>query len=97
MLGRGWPNVCAYDKYTTNVLSYHIYDNYSHGPWKVHFVYTSNFLVLPRYYSTSGGSMRFFFSRNLNYDYHEFHGIENFFHDHVHRFGTISQSLQGMV
>ena len=47
--------------------------------------------------------MRFSFSRNLNDYYHEFHGIENSFNDHVHvlvhvhGFGTISHSLQGMV
>ena len=49
--------------------------------------------------------MRFSFSGNLNYYYHEFHGIQNSFnnHDrdhvlvHVHRFGMISHSLQGMV
>ena len=61
------------------------------------------FLFHPRYYSTSGGSMRFSFSENLNDYYHEFHGIGNSFHDrdhvlvHVHGFGTISPSLQGMV
>ena len=52
------------------------------GPWKVYFVYTSHFLISPQYYFTSGGSMRFSFSGNLNYYYHEFHGIENSFHDH---------------
>ena len=41
--------------------------------------------------------MRFSFLGNLNDYYQEFHGIENSFHDHVHRFGTISHSLQGMV
>ena len=45
--------------------------------------------------------MRFSFSGNLNDYYHKFHGIENSFHDHVlvhvHGFGTISHSLQGMV
>ena len=83
MLGRGWPYA----------LSYHIYDNYSHVPWKVYFVYTSHFLVSPRYYSTSSGSMRFSFSMNLNDYYYEFHGIGNSVHDrdhvHVHRFETI--------
>ena len=95
MLGISWPNVWTYNRYVPNALSYHIYDNYFHGPWKVYFVYTSNFLVSPRYYSTYGGSMRFSFSENLNDYYHEFHGIENFFHDHdhVHEFGTISHSL----
>ena len=44
MLGRDQPNVWVYDRYATNALSYHIYDNYSHGPWKVYFVYTSTFL-----------------------------------------------------
>ena len=107
MLGRGRPNVWAYDRYATNALSYHISVNYSHGPWKVYFVYAFHFLVSPRYYSTSGGSMRFFFFGNLNYYYHEFHGIGNFFYDHdhdhdhvvvhVHVFGMISHSLQGMV
>ena len=85
--------------YMPNSLSYHIYDNYSHGPWKVHFVYTSHFLVSPRYYSTSGDSMRFSLSENLNNYYHEFHVIRNSFHDHdhvlvyVHGFRTISHSL----
>ena len=47
--------------------------------------------------------MRFFFSGNLNDYYHKFHGIRKSFHDynhffiHVHGFGTISHSLQGMV
>ena len=47
--------------------------------------------------------MRLSFSGNLNYYYHEYHGIENSFHDHdnvlvhIHMFGTISHSLQGMV
>ena len=45
--------------------------------------------------------MSFSFSRNLNDYYHEFHGIGNSFRDHdrdhVHGFGTISHSLQGMV
>ena len=90
-----------YDRYAPNALSDHIYDSYSHGHWKVYFVYTSHFLVSPRYYSTSGGSMRFSFSRNLNDYFHEFHGIGNSFRDHVlvhvHGFGTISHSLQGMV
>ena len=71
----------------------------------MYFVYTSNFLVSPRFYSTSGGSMRFTFSENLNDYYHEFHDIGNSFHDHnrdhilvhVHEFGTISHSLQGMA
>ena len=95
--------------YVPNALLYHIYDNYSHGPWMVYFVYTSHFLVSLRYYSTYGDSMRFSFSRNLNDYYHEFHGIRNSFHDHdhdhdryhvlvhVHGFGTISHSLQGLV
>ena len=99
MLGRGWPNVWAYNRYVPNALLYHIYDNYSHVPWKMYFVYTSNFLVSSQYYSTSGGFMRFSFSRNLNDYYHEFHGIENSFHDrdhvlvYIHEFGTISHSL----
>ena len=92
MLGRGWKNVWAYDRYTTNALSYHIYDNYSYGPWNVYFVYTSHFLVSPQYYSTSSGSIRFSFSENLNNYYHD---IGNSFHDrdhvfvHVHEFETI--------
>ena len=103
MLGRDRPNVWAYNRYTPNSLSYHIFDNYSHGSWKVYFVYTSHFLVSPRYYSTSSGYMRFSFSRNLNDYYHEFHGIGNAFHDqdhflvHVHGFRTISHSLKGVV
>ena len=105
MFGRDRPNVWVYDKYTTNALSHHIYDNYSHRSWTVYFVYASHFLVSPHYYSTSSGSMRFCFSTNLNYYYHEFHGIENSFHNHngdhvlvhVHVFRTISHSLQGMV
>ena len=103
MLGIDQPNVWAYDKYATNALLYHIYDNYFHGPWNVYFVNTSHFLFSPRYYSTFGGSMRFFFSGNLNDYYHKFHGIGNSFHDcnhffiHVHGFGMISHSLQGMV
>ena len=103
MLGRGWSNVRAYNRYVPNAISYHIYDNYSHRHWKVYFVYTSQFIVSPRYYSTSSGSMSFSFSGNLNDYYYEFHGIGNSFHDHnhdrdhVHRFGTISLSLQGMI
>ena len=56
-----------------------------------------NFLVLPQYYSTSSGSIRF--SIFENYYYHGYHGIRNSFHDrdHVHEFGTILHSLQGMV
>ena len=94
-----------YDNYATNALSYHIYDNYSHKSWKVYFVYTSHFLVSPRYYSTFYGSMRFFIHGNFNDYYHKFHGIENSFHDHnrdhvlihVPGFRTTSHSLQGMV
>ena len=105
MLGKDQTNVWAYDEYVTNALSYHIYDNYSHGPWKVYFVYISHFLVLPHYYSTSSCSMRLSFFENLNDYYHEFHGIKNSFHDHdhvlglvlIHVFRTISYSLQGMV
>ena len=105
MLGKDRPNVWAYDRYTTNALSYLIYDNYSHRSRKLYFVYISHFLVSPRYYSTFGGSMRFSFSGNLNDYYHEFHGIENSFHDHnldhvlihVHRFKTMPHSLQRMV
>ena len=45
--------------------------------------------------------MRFSFSKNLNDYNHEFHGFGNFFydhnHDHIHGFGTISHSLQGML
>ena len=43
--------------------------------------------------------MRFSFYGNLNYYYHEFHGIIHSFHDrdHVHEFGTILHSLKGMV
>ena len=41
--------------------------------------------------------MRLSFCWYLNDYYHEFHGIGNSFHDHVHAFGTISHSLQGMV
>ena len=41
--------------------------------------------------------MRFSFCGNLNDYYHEFHGIRNFFHDHVHMFRTISHSLLGIV
>ena len=49
--------------------------------------------------------MRLSFFGNLNDYYHEFHSIQNSFHDHdhdhvlvhVHSFGTISHSLQGMV
>ena len=99
MLGRDQPNVWVYDSYATNALSYHIYDNYSHELWKVYFVYTSHFLVLPRYYSTYGCSMRLSFSRNLNAYYHEFHGIRNSFNDHnhvlvhVYMFGTISHRI----
>ena len=103
MLGRDRSNVWAYDRYATNALSYRIYDNYSHGVWKVYFIYTSYFLVSPQYYS--GGSMRFSFYGNLNDYYHEFHGIINFFLDHdpnhvlvhIRGFETISHSLQGMV
>ena len=31
MLGKGQPNVWAYNRYVTNALSYHIYGNYSRG------------------------------------------------------------------
>ena len=43
--------------------------------------------------------MRFSFFGNLNYYYHEYHGIINSFHDcdHIHGFKTILHSLQGMV
>ena len=45
--------------------------------------------------------MRLSFSTILNDYYHEYHGIRNFFHDHilvyVHMFGMISHSLQGLV
>ena len=99
MLGRDWSNVWVYDRYATNALSYHIYDNNFHGPWKVYFVYTSLFLVSLWYNSTFGSSMRFSFNGNLNDYYHEFHGIGNSFHGrdhvlvHVHGFETISHSL----
>ena len=91
MLGRGRPNIWAYHRYAPNALSYHIYDNYSHGLWNVYVVYTSHFLFSPLYYFTSGGSMMFSFFGYLNGYYHEFHGIGNSFH--VHGFETISQSL----
>ena len=101
MLGRGLQNVWAYNRYAPNAFAYHIYDNYSHEPCKVYFVYISLFLVSSQYYSSSSGSMRFSFYGNLNDYYHEFHGIGNSFHDHghdhVHEFGTISHSLQGMI
>ena len=97
MLNRGWPNVWVYNRYVTNALSYNIYDNYSHGLWKVCFVYTSYFLISPGYYSIYDGSIRFSFSENLNYYYHEYHDLINSFHDHVHKFGMISHSFQGMV
>ena len=82
-----------------NALSYHIYYNYSHGPWKVYFVYTYHFLISPRYYSTYGGSKSVSFYGNVNDCYHEFYSIGNSFHDHVliHGFGIISHSLKGMV
>ena len=70
MIGKSRPNVWACDRYATNVLSYNIYDNYSHRSWKVYFVYTSHFLVSPQYYSTSDGSMRFSFFGNLKDCYH---------------------------
>ena len=69
----------------------------------MYFVYTSHFLVSPRYYSTFGGSMRLSFYGNLNEYYHDYHGVENSFHDndhipiHVHVYGSISHSLHGMV
>ena len=66
MLGRCQPNVWADNMYATNALSYHIYDNYSYGPWKAHFLYTSYFLVSHQYYSTYGGFMRLFFLGSLN-------------------------------
>ena len=88
-----------------NIDSYHIYDNYSHKPWKMYFVYTTHFLISPQYYSSSSGSMRFSFFENLNDYYHELYGIENSFYDHnhnhllihVHGFGSTLHSLQGMV
>ena len=46
MLGKGRPNVWVYDRYASNAPSYHIYNNYSHGSWKVFLVYTSHFLCL---------------------------------------------------
>ena len=81
----------------TTALSYHIYDNYSNGPLKVYFVYTTHFLISPSYYSTYGGSIRLSFFENFNDYYQGFHGIENSFHDHNHEFGMISHSLLGMV
>ena len=36
MLDKGRPSVWAYDRYAINALSYHIYDKYSHGSWKVY-------------------------------------------------------------
>ena len=72
MLVKGWPNVWVYDRYMINDPSYHIYNNYSHGFLEVYLVNTSHFLVLPQYYSTSGGAMRLSFSENLmNYYYKE--------------------------
>ena len=58
-------------------------------------VYTSQFLVPPQCYSTFSGSMRLSFSWNLNYYYHEYHGIINSFHVlvQVHVFGRLSYSL----
>ena len=53
--------------------------------------------------STSGGSIRLSFFGNLNYYYHEYHGIGNSFHDHdhvlvhVHVFRTIPYSLQEII
>ena len=105
MIGRDRSNVWVYEWYMTNALSYYIYDNYSRGPWKAYFVYTSYFLVSPQYYSTSSGSMRLSFSGNLNDYYHEYHGIGNSFQDHnrdhvifhIHGFEKISHSHQGIV
>ena len=92
-----------YDKYASNAPSYHIYNNHSHGSWDVYLVHTSHFLVLPLYYSTSGGVMRLSFYENLKNYYHKNHGNGNSFHYHnhilihVHEFETILHSLQGMV
>ena len=58
MLGKGLPNVWQYERYATNVLSYHIFDMYSHGFWKAYSTHASH-LVLPRYYSISGGALKF--------------------------------------
>ena len=103
MLGKGRPNVWAYNRYATNAPSYHIYNNYFHGSQGVYLVNTSHFLVLPQYYSTFGGAMRLSSYENLMNCYHKKHGIRDFFHDHVlvlihvHEFGTILHSLLGMV
>ncbi|RVW18329.1 hypothetical protein CK203_113628 [Vitis vinifera] len=49
---------------------------------------------------TSGGAMRLSFSENY---YYKNHGIGDFFHDHnhvlihIHEFGMILHSLQGMI
>ena len=97
MLGKGRLNIWAYDRYSTNVLSYYIYNNYFNGYWTMYFVYIFHFLVSPRYYSTFGGFMRFSIFGNLKDYYYEHHGIGNSFHNHVHVFRTISHPLQGMV
>ncbi|RVW98763.1 Cation/H(+) antiporter 20 [Vitis vinifera] len=63
---------------------------------------SSGSLVDAHYCSTSGGAMRLSFSENY---YYKNHGIGDFYHDHdhvlvlvhVHEFGTILHSLQGMV
>ena len=102
MLVKGWPNVWVYDRYTTNGPSYHIYNNYSHGSLEVYLESTSHFLVLPQYYSTSGGAMKLSFYENLRNYYHNNHYIKDSFHNHVHflvlvhvhEFGTILHSLQ---
>ena len=60
MLSKGPQNVWSYNRYATNVLSYHIYGMYSHASWKAYSMHASH-LVLPRHYSTSGSALKFFF------------------------------------
>ena len=77
MLGKGWPNNWAYDRYATNALLYHIYDNYSHGSWKVYPICTFYFTSILIYF---GGEI-FPFSKDLRDHQYD---IGNFFHDYNH-------------
>ena len=72
MLDKGRPSVWAYDRYVTNALSYHIYDNYSHGSWNVYPICISHFTSILFHFWWRG----FSFSKDLRD--HQY-GIVNFF------------------
>ena len=91
-----WP----YDRYETSVIPYHIYNMCLEEPW-IFSLYFIHFIVLPHYYSTSGGETELLFYDKNNNCYIVGNSALDFDHDHVlvhaHNFGMILHSLLGML